>query len=169
MADLAIELQSLGIADLVVQSPTVPGAFRPVEQVIALTASGNQPEPRIIEALPAVLAWNRWSPRLLRAYGSLSDKRAPVRVAWLADVALTIERTHGFPGGCPRRRALETIVRGGKHPTQLGEVDDLGHPAARPNLLPPVFKRWKINYDATLDAFVERAKHLQSLRDRRAP
>src|SRR6266581_1851721 len=52
--DMGMELQKLGVVDLLVPHAVVPGAFRPTEQVIALAVSGNQPEARLIEAIPAV-------------------------------------------------------------------------------------------------------------------
>jgi transcriptional regulator with XRE-family HTH domain len=165
--ELALELHRLGVVDLLVPQAIVPGAFRPTEQVLALAVSGNQPEPRLIEAIPAVLAWNKWSPLLLRSYSYQQDLRAGIRLAWLADVALTIHRSGGFPGGCPQRRALEAYVRWwSKHPTQPAREDDLGRGAA-PEALGPVWKRWKIRYDAPLSAFAERARHLHSLREHR--
>src|SRR5262249_14538591 len=167
VSDIALELQNLGVVDLLVPGAVVPGAFRPTEQVIALAVSGNQPESRIIEAMPAVLAGNRGAPAVLPAYSYHRDLRAGIRPSLLADVALTIHRNEGFPGGCPQRRQLEAYVRWwSKHPTQPARVDDLGRPAEGSDL-PPVSKRWKITYDAPLSAFVERARHLQSLRERR--
>jgi len=165
--EIALELQRLGVVDLLVPDAVVPGAFRPAEQVIVLAVSGNQPDPRIIEAIPAVLAWNRWSPTVLRAYSYQWDLRAGIRLAWLADVALTIHRTDGFPGGCPQRRELEKYIRlWSKYAESLlTREDDLGRPAEG-NALPPVWKRWKIRYDAPPSAFVERARHLHSQRDR---
>jgi hypothetical protein len=167
---IALELQRLGVVDLLVPDAAVPGAFRPTEQVIALAVRGNQPNPRIIEAIPAVLAWNRWSGSMLRGYSARSrDLRVGVRLAWLADVALTIHRNDGFPGGCPQRMELEVYVRWwSRHPTQPARADDLGRPAEG-DALPPVWKRWKITYDAPLSAFAERAQRLQSLRERRRP
>lgn len=165
LQEIAVELQSLGMADLFVPNAVVPGAFRPTEQVLALAVSGNQPEPRIIEAIPAVLAWNPWSHPVLRAYIQQSDRRAGIRLAWLADVALTIHRTTGFPGGCIQRRALEALVRWwSKHPSS--EEDDLGRPSSDDST-PPVSKRWKIKYAATLTAFIERGERLHSLREQR--
>jgi transcriptional regulator with XRE-family HTH domain len=167
VSDIALELRRLGVVDLLIPGAVVPGAFRPTEQVIALAVSGNQPEPRIIEAIPAVLAWNPWSSTILRAYGRRSDPRAGIRLAWLADVALTIHRTDGFPGGCPRRRELEAYVRWwSKRSKQPTNEDDLGR-SATGDALPPVSKRWKIRYGASLSAFVERAKHLYTLREQR--
>src|SRR5436305_4870971 len=68
LSDIAIELRDLGIADLWVKDAVVPAAFRPAEEVIALVVSGQEPDPRILEAIPAVLAWNDINPVLLRAY-----------------------------------------------------------------------------------------------------
>jgi hypothetical protein len=57
----------------------VPGAFRPPEQIVAWAIRGDHPDPRIVEALPAVFAWNRWNEHLLtgcaRADGA-NDRRA---------------------------------------------------------------------------------------------
>jgi hypothetical protein len=135
--------------------------------VIALAVTGNQPEPRIIEAIPAVLAWNRWSHTLLRAYSRKHELRTGIRLAWLADVTLTIHRNHGFPGGCLQRRELETYVRWwSRRLTQPVPADDLGRPAEE-DALPPAWKRWNIRYDATLAVFVERVRHLESIRQQR--
>jgi transcriptional regulator with XRE-family HTH domain len=60
----ALELRSYGVSDLVVNDPVAPGAFRPVEEVVALALSGTGPEPRVVEAFPFVLACNAWNPHL---------------------------------------------------------------------------------------------------------
>jgi transcriptional regulator with XRE-family HTH domain len=159
--DFALQLEWLGVVDLLVQGAVVPGAFRPTEQVLALAVAGNEPNPRIIEAIPAVLAWNRWSPSLLRAYTRPRTSRASIRLAWLADVALTIHRATGFPGGCPQRKNLESFI-GPLFKAKLPLTkDDLGRPG-KESALPPVSKRWMISYDAPLSVFVERAQHLFS-------
>jgi hypothetical protein len=159
LPDFALQLQWLGVVDLLVPDAVVPGAFRPVEQVLSLAVSGKQPNPRIIEALPAVLAWNRWSPSRLGQYSRPRASRASIRLAWLADVALTIHRTTGFPGGCPQCKNLESFVGPlSKAQSRLTD-DDLGRPGEE-SALPPVSKRWRISYDAPLSAFVERAKQL---------
>jgi transcriptional regulator with XRE-family HTH domain len=167
LPEIAIELQSLGVADLFVPSAVVPGAFRSTEEVLALAVSGDQPELRIIEALPAVLAWNCWSAPLLRAVSRRHDPRAPIRLAWLADVALTIHRTGGFPGGCPQQRELEAFVRWwSERFPQSARNDDLGRPAEQ-NAVPPVSKRWKISYAGSLSDFAERAERLRLLLEQR--
>jgi transcriptional regulator with XRE-family HTH domain len=157
--DSALQLQWLGLVDLLVPDAVVPGAFRPAEQVLAMAVRGNQPNPRIIEAIPAALAWNRWSPSRLREYSRPRASRASIRLAWLADVALTIHRTTGFPGGCPQRRNLESFV-GTLSKAKLPLTnDDLGRPGEE-SAIPPVSRRWLIGYDAPLSAFAERAQHL---------
>jgi hypothetical protein len=164
LPDLALQLQWLGIVDLVVPAAVVPGAFLPAEQVLALAVSGSQPNPRVIEAIPAVLAWNRWRPSRLREYSRPRGSRPSIRLAWLADVALTIHRTSGFPGGCPQHQSLESFVRSLSQANLSLTSDDLGRPGAD-RTLPPVSKRWRIRYDAPLSAFLERAKHLNSQRE----
>ena len=54
--DLAIQLRELGIVDLFVEGAVVPGAFRPNEEVVAIALSETAPEPRIVEAIPAIPA-----------------------------------------------------------------------------------------------------------------
>ena len=56
LRDIAIELRHLGLADLCVKEPVVLGAFRRAEELIALAVAGHEPEPRVLEAIPAVLA-----------------------------------------------------------------------------------------------------------------
>jgi transcriptional regulator with XRE-family HTH domain len=159
---LAIELRRLGLVDLWVEGPLVPGAFRRPEEVVALALAGDEPAARIVEAMPAVLAWNRWSGALLRAYGSLTRPHSVYRLAWLAEVALALDRTAGFPGGCPGRQDLAAFVKRVKAP-RSSHWDDLGRAAgAAPTS--PVWKRWRINYAADLTTFRERAETLLALR-----
>jgi transcriptional regulator with XRE-family HTH domain len=168
---LALELRSLGMGDLWVKDAVVPGAFRRAEEVIALVVGGEGPDPRIVEALPAVLAWNEIDPILLRAYGLAARPRTTRRLAWLADIALAIDRRGGFPGGC-RKRPLERFTRIIRAAAAGPDAwDSLGRPMAkRPTS--PIWKRWRINYDAHLARFEQRARHLDELRrrpgDRRA-
>jgi transcriptional regulator with XRE-family HTH domain len=163
LAGIAIELRQLGIVDLWVKGAVVPGAFRRPEEVIALALSAREPDPRVVEAIPAVLAWNEINPTLLRAYGAVT--RTTARIAWLADVALAIERGGGFPGGCrkePLERFLASLEKAGKR-SVAPAWDDLGKPASGPPTS-PIWKRWHIRYDASLGEFEERAGHLRRLR-----
>jgi transcriptional regulator with XRE-family HTH domain len=163
LRDIAFELRRLGIADLWVKDAVVPGAFRRAEEVIPLAVAGHEPEPRIIEAIPAVLAWNEIDPILLRAYSLTTRPRTARRLAWLADVALAIDRRSGFPGGC-RKEPLFRVTTIIRPPSPDRDVwDTLGRPMAK---LPPspIWRRWKINYDADLDVFEQRARNLDELR-----
>jgi transcriptional regulator with XRE-family HTH domain len=160
---IAFELRNLGIVDLKVAEATVPSAFRPVEQVIVLAVSGDDPEPRIIEAIPAVLAWNSWNASLLKAYALTHDRRAIHRVAWLADIALAIDKAQGFPGGFFEKHKLSRFLRSAK-PSR--SPDSLGRPAGDMPL-PPVWRRWNITYAGNLTTFQERAEHLRILLEKR--
>jgi transcriptional regulator with XRE-family HTH domain len=160
LRDLAIELQHLGVVDLFVPEAHVPGAFRPPEQIVAWAVRGDWPDPRIVEALPAVFAWNTWNERLLTAFARGSDPRAAARLAWLADIALTIHQGQGFPGGLLDPLPLEKFLRRTK---PRPKPDDLGRPAAAVEELPPVFRRWNIHYAADLGRFQNRAAHLWAL------
>jgi hypothetical protein len=96
---------------------------------------------------------------LLHVYGEIYDPRALSRLGWLAEVALTIHRAEGFPGGCVDRRGLEAFINRIPRP---GSADDLGRPTDR-ETLPPVWLRWKIRYDADLATFRERAVYLNAM------
>jgi transcriptional regulator with XRE-family HTH domain len=162
LCDIAIELHHFGVADLLVADARVPGAFRPAEQVVACAVSGDLPDPRVVEALPAVFAWNGWNEHLLTAYArSSGDRRVASRLAWLADIALTIYKGERFPGGFVDPVRLSKFVRRTK---PYPQPDDLGRPAAGDEELPPVSRRWNIRYAAGLERFRSRASHLVSLR-----
>jgi hypothetical protein len=168
LRDVAIELRHLGVVDLWVKDALVPGAFRRPEELIALVVAPEEPDPRILEAVPAILAWNEIDPILLQAYGLTKDPRTARRLAWLADVPLAIDKQSGFPGGC-RKEALARFTRLVSPPlADRDDWDSLGRPLAK---LPssPLWKRWRISYDANLDQFKVRAKHLDELRKRPAP
>jgi transcriptional regulator with XRE-family HTH domain len=161
LSEVAIELRHLGVVDLFVPDAQAPGAFRPPEQIVAWAVRGERPDPRIVEALPAVFAWNRWDARLLSAYARAHDPRAAGRLAWLADVALTIHQGQRFPGGIVDPVSLSRFVTRTKPRTR---PDDLGRPAVAAEELPPVSRRWHIGYAAGLEGFYSRACHLLSLR-----
>jgi transcriptional regulator with XRE-family HTH domain len=165
LRDVAIELRHLGVVDLFVPDAQVPGAYRPPEQIVAWAVHGDMPDPRLVEALPAVLAWNPWNERLLTAYARVNDPRAASRLAWLADIALTIHRGEGFPGGFVDPSPLSRFRMRTKPRPQ---PDDLGHPAASDEELPPVSRRWNIRYAADLERFHSRARRLHALRTEEA-
>jgi transcriptional regulator with XRE-family HTH domain len=161
LRDVAIELRHLGVVDLFVPDARIPGAFRPPEQIVAWAVGGDVADPRLVEAIPAVFAWNTWNEGLLTAYARLNDPRAAARLAWLADIALTIHRGEGFPGGFVDPSPLAKFrVRTKPRP----KPDDLGYPVASDAELPPVSRRWNIRYAADLERFRSRARHLQPLR-----
>jgi transcriptional regulator with XRE-family HTH domain len=165
LREIAVELRQLGVLDLWVKDVMVPCAFRRAEELIALVVSGEEPDPRLVEAIPAVLAWNEIDPILLRAYGLTGHPRTCRRLGWLADVALAIDRQGGFPGGC-RKEQLARFTRMISSLSPDKKVwDNLGRPMSKPPRS-PLWKRWRINYDAALDEFLERAKHLDELRNR---
>jgi transcriptional regulator with XRE-family HTH domain len=158
-AGLAVELRRLGVVDLRVGDPAVPGSFRRPEEVINLAIEGEAPDPRIIEAIPAALAWTDLDPDLLVGHAKAAGTTR--RLAWLADIALAINRQAGFPGGC-RKGPLGRFLRDADLPGESEQPwDDLGKPAAVPSTS-PIWRRWRIAYDADLSQFRQRAEHLQS-------
>lgn len=165
LREIAIELRHLGLVDLWVDDPVVPGAFRRSEEVIARAVSGREPDPRIVEAIPAALAWNPINPVLLRAFGQTTRPRVARRLAWLADIALAIDRRGGFPGGC-QREPLARFTRMVPAPSPGSDNwDGLGRSmVGAPRS--PIWKRWRISYDADLTQFEQRARHLDELRGR---
>lgn len=162
LAELAAELRHLGLLDLRVPQARVPGAYRPNEEVVALAVGSETPDPRVIEAIPAVLAWNRWRPSLLVAFAQVTHPKALTRLGWLAEITLLIERTSGFPGGVAGADELAHFLRRVERPL---EPDDLGKPGAKsPNHR--AWKYWQIKYPADLKAFRERAETLHQLQEK---
>jgi DNA-binding XRE family transcriptional regulator len=161
LQDLAIELRTLGITDLLVEGAVVPGAFRPQEEVLVLAVAGDQPDTRVVEAMPYVLATAPpFALDLLRAYARQHDRRALHRLAWLSDVAEMVHDDSKLldPG---RRRLLERLRKSTRPPET---PDDLGRPALNEPLL-PVSRRWNITYAATLATFRSRADSLARAAD----
>ena len=159
--ELAVELRFLGIVDLIVPNAQIPGAFRPAEEVVARAVGTTRPDPRVVEALPAVLAWNRWRVGLLDAFARLAHPQAVTRLAWLAEIALTVERNEGFPGGLVSGDELTEFLNRVDRPDK---ADDLGHPGES-DAVHRVWKYWRIGYGADLATFRDRAIHLRTLRD----
>jgi transcriptional regulator with XRE-family HTH domain len=163
LPDIAAELWHLGIVDLIVPRARVPGTYRPAEEVLALAVGTERPEPRVIEALPAVLAWNRWRPGLLEAFARVTHPKALTRLAWLTEITLFLDRTAGFPGGLVGADELTDFLTKVDPPR---EPDNLGQPGA-PAADHRVWKYWRITYPVELSAFQERAERLWSLREAR--
>jgi transcriptional regulator with XRE-family HTH domain len=161
LPDLAAELWHLGIVDLVVPHARVPGTYRPQEEVLALAVGTERPEPRVIEALPAVLAWNRWRPGVLEAFARVTHPKTLTRLAWLTEITLLLERTGGFPGGLRSADDLTELLTKVDRPH---EPDDLGQPGG-PVPDHRAWKYWRITYAVELSAFRERAETLCSLRE----
>jgi transcriptional regulator with XRE-family HTH domain len=163
LPDLAMQLRDLGIVDLHVENTCVPGAFREDEEAMVLAISGNAPPARIIEAMPAVLAWNAKNPETLTMFANRHDDRIKYRLGWLGDIAITIHQNQGFPGGCPGFSHLESYIRQVGLPEQ---EDWLGY-ARDADQRPPVSLRWKMGYPAPLASFRDRAERLHTLRAER--
>lgn len=161
LPQIAIELRSLGLIDLWVDSPVVPGAFRRPEEVVVLASAGHEPAPRIVEGVPALLAWNRLNPILLWAFARDNGRATVYRLAWLADITLALDRQGGFPGGCPGKEHLQAFVKRVKLPSGT-RWDGLGR-AADKTPASPIWKRWRISYQADLATFRKRAESLVSL------
>ena len=161
LIDIALHLQNIGIADLQVPGALVPGAFRENEDVIALALCGNAPPPQVLEAMPAVLAWNALNTDALSWFADRYDVRIKYRLGWLADIALTIHRGTGFPGGCPFVPHLERLTNI-EPPLQ---EDGLGFSETPQR--PPVSARWKMQYSAPLPIFQHRADRLHAMRAER--
>ena len=161
LPDIAAELWHLGIVDLNVPQARVPGAYRPEEEVLALAVGTERPEPRVIEALPAVLAWNHWRPGVLEAFARVTHPKALTRLAWLTEIMFLLERTGGFPGGLKGADGLTVFLTKVDRPH---DPDDLGQPDG-PTPDHRAWKYWRITYAVELSAFKERAERLWSLRE----
>ena len=111
---------------------------------------------------------------MLRAFALGCDGRALNRLAWLADIALTIDKSYRFPGGCLARPLLSRLLNQARtrreaadHPSRR-QPDALGRPAEG-TALHPVWKRWGVTYAADLATFRERAQRLAALRATEQP
>jgi transcriptional regulator with XRE-family HTH domain len=161
LSDIAAELWHWGIVDLVVPQARVPGTYRPKEEVLVLAVGTERPEPRVIEALPAVLAWNRWRPGVLEAFARATHPKALTRLGWLTEITFLLDRTGGFPGGLIGADDLTGFLTKVDRPH---EPDDLGQPGG-PAPDHRAWKYWRITYAVELSAFRERAERLWSLRE----
>jgi transcriptional regulator with XRE-family HTH domain len=157
---LTLELRNLGIIDLDSSQAIVPGAFREREQVLALSLTGDSPDPRVIEALPYVLLLHSWDAETFIAFSKRFDKRAHYRAAWLIQIALIIRDELLSSRNIRREQALERIVMKARKSINL---DDLGYPSNHPDKLSHIYRRWNIDYATTIDEFLARGKKLHEL------
>jgi transcriptional regulator with XRE-family HTH domain len=162
LPDIAVQLRSLGIVDLRVRDAKLPGAFLTTEEAIALTLQPDESEPRLITAMPALLAWNDWNFHRLVWSGAANDSRLRDRIGWLADIALAIDRRAGFPGGCRAGTLSAFVAHFQPHVSRSKAWDGLGHPM-RQEPRSPIWRRWRINFDADIKEFEHRAAELVAL------
>jgi hypothetical protein len=149
-------LYRLGIRDLVVSDSQVPGSFRHDEEVVVLAVSGDRPEPRVVEAIPFVLARRDFNGSLVAAFANLHDKRARGRLAWLSELTLLFSRSRPTPLTIESTPAsIQSLIDQG---VKAPEPDSLGHP--RTGRAPPVWLRWNITYAGTVDDFVRRTNEV---------
>jgi transcriptional regulator with XRE-family HTH domain len=165
LRDIAIELHGLGLVDLRVDDARVPGASRRPEELFPLCVAEDRPNPRIIEAMPALLVWNEWSPVLLKAFAETHSTRALWRLGWLADVADFLSRDGRIPGKC-HRSLIHKFLLLVKQPGEEAPWDDLGFPSREPPSS-ALWTRWTIRYEADLDQFQQRARELHEARTSR--
>jgi len=156
LEDIAIQLKRLGVVDLFVPQEQVPCVFRSNEEVLVLAVRGANPDPRVIEAIPAILAWHKWNNRLLKAY-IFDYPETEARIGWLADVVLSIHRHRRFPGGISQEKSLQKIAMQFR-PANV--ADSLGKPLPSEAQHTPIWKRWNITYAGTLDDFFARARRI---------
>jgi len=149
---IAFELYHLGITDLQIAHPRVPGAFRRPEQVLALALRGDAPDPRIVEAIPFVLARQSFVVPLTLAFADIYDPRIRHRLAWLSQITLALDQSNRLPVAIESERQLSGLVRRARKPDQ---ADSLGHPSRKKPS--PIWARWNITYAGTLDEFHQRA------------
>lgn len=158
---IAIELYRLGIRDLVVSEPRVPGTFRHKEEVLFLSLAGERPDPRVIEAIPYLLLLRHFLPRLVAGFARVYDERVLPRLAWLSEIALALVEVKSMP----RVPFLGLEAARGSAPSYLYALIDEGEKATTPDSLgyprsghfSPIWKRWNITYAGTMDDFLRRS------------
>ena len=150
---IAIELYHLGIRDLAVANPQVAAAFRLAEEVLVLALSGDCPEPRVVEAVPFLLARRSFRASVAYAFADVHDQRVKTRLGWLSDVTLALSRLSTMPVTVNARSRvdLSAFIKFGAKAT---ESDSLGHPSH--GVLSPIWRRWNITYAGTLQDFQRR-------------
>jgi len=123
------------------------------------------PDPRLIDHLPGLLLLEAFPPRSL--WGTCADWGVERRLGWIADVALWLARSSDIAKPAAQSRLLNEVIRLCPQSGPDDAPDSLGFPAAEPERLPPVFKRWGITYDGELIRFEAAARALAEGQDRR--
>jgi transcriptional regulator with XRE-family HTH domain len=154
---IAAELYHLGIRDLEIANAHVPGAFRTHEQIVAAALKGDEPEPRVVEAMPSILARRKLNVPLTVAFADFYDPRVRRRLAWLSDVTLILRNLADFPVEVKWEPQLVEFVRAGG---KAVEPDSLGHPGE--GSLPRTWEKWKITYAGTLSDFMQRTHEVEA-------
>ncbi|MFN7965994.1 MAG: helix-turn-helix transcriptional regulator [Acidobacteriota bacterium] len=156
--DIALELAYYGLADLVVDSPRVPGAFRSFEEVLALAVVG-EPSTRVLSALPALVTFNRCRAGLLIAHAESHGVER--RVGWIVDPAATlVERGLKHSAARPDLPAIRTQISRLVASPRECDWDSIGRPTADRTKLSIVHQRWRVSYDESLEGFGLRAHAL---------
>lgn len=160
LVDISQELRHMGLVDLRVPGERVPCAHRNPEELAALAVGTEVPDPRVVEGMPAILAWNRWRPALLVTFAQVTHPKALTRLAWLSEITLLLDRTGGFPGGIAGADDLVNFLQRVERPDALDPlgVTGAGSPEHR------AWTYWRIQYPMDLQGFRDRALTLWTLR-----
>ena len=145
----------------------VPGAFRRAEELIALAVwrTGTGPPDRRGDPGGPGVERDR-SRSCSGPHGLATRPRATRRLAWLADIALAIDRRGGFPGGC-RKGPLDRLHPDRIQPPRPDRMPGTAWAARWRNARP---RRSGSDGGSTtmrdLAQFEQRARHLDELRRR---
>lgn len=161
---LVTELRFWGLRDLLVANPVLLGEARSFEELFASVLEGTA-DPRLLEALPALLLRNAFDPeQLLR---SLRASGVARRAGWLCEIAGEISRrlppesihpeAHGRLDRVITSAWKETPPEGPDYPGRVSSESLRKRVWAES---PPLTRRWKIACDLTLEDFESRARSL---------
>lgn len=168
---VAAHLRFFGLRDIRLAEPVLLGEVRAFEQLLADIVS-RPIDPRVLEALPALLLRNRFEPsQLISAAQSLGSLR---RVGWLANVAAHIST--GLPLGAAQpdtQRRLSTLEQTASEKLRERKPATIDYVSARLSTSaaargrlwktsPPLTRRWRIACDIQLREFAKRAESILS-------
>jgi hypothetical protein len=118
------------------------------------------PDPQVVEGMPAILAWNRWRPVWLVAFGQVTHPKALTRLALLAEINLLLDWMGRVPGGIAGVDDLVSFLQRVERPEAS---DHLGVTGAR-SPEHRAWTYWRIQYSMDLQGFRDRAYTLWTLR-----